>query len=466
MNKNVQTLIVGAVVSLLAGCMSLSPSVPEAQPNVAAQWPTGTWAELAADVPDAGPIRSDAGWREFFTDIKLSGLISQALENNRDLRVSVLNVEKARALYRVQRADRLPLLQVTGVGERTGGDAPVSQAYSVGLGVASFELDLFGRVRELSAAALLRYLAQEETQSSVQLSLVAEVANAYLTLVADRERLGIAKSTLATQEKSYDLAVRRHALGNASALELNQARTQLEAARAEEAQYTGQVERDLNALTLLVGHPVNLDGLAVELNAVTVNSLKLPEGAPSDILLRRPDIVAAEHQMRAANANIGAARAAYFPSISLTGSVGTASTSLSDLFESGSRAWSFAPKVSLPIFQAGRLDANLAGATADRDIALAAYEKAIQSGFRETADALASLAVLGRQRQAQQALVEAATRTYDLSQARYSAGRDSYLTQLDAQRTLYAAQQGLIGVRQAELANRVTLYKVVGGGSQ
>ncbi|QIK81690.1 efflux transporter outer membrane subunit [Lysobacter sp. HDW10] len=470
MSKSVLTALALATSLFVAGCATLEPRVPEAAPAIAADWPlpptTATTAAAATAAPaaDTAAAVADIGWRDFFVDPNLEELVARSLDHNRDLRVAVLNVEKARAQYRIQRADRLPSLGANVTMERSGGDFPVSENYSAGVGIAEFELDLFGRVRNLSHAALQRYFATEEARRSAQLSLIAEVANVYLTLAADQEQLHVAQATLKTHEASHALTEQRHALGAVSALDLHQSRTQVEAARAETARFAGQVAQDSNALNLLVGAQVEPELLPTGIDAQVTGLAALPAGLPSEVLLRRPDVLAAEHQLLAANANIGAARAAFFPSISLTGSVGSASDELSGLFGSANKAWSFIPKLNLPIFQGGRLRANLGVANADRDIALAQYEKSIQSGFREVADALALTTTLGAQRQAQETLVEAATRAEELSRARYEAGRDSYLVLLDAQRTLYAAQQTLIAIRLAEQANRVTLYKVLGGG--
>ncbi len=470
MTKAALTALAMAMATTLfvAGCATLEPRVPDAEPAIAADWPLPATiaapATTAAIATDTGTAVADIGWRDFFVDPNLEELVARALDNNRDLRVAVLNVEKARAQYRIQRADRLPSLGANATLTRSGGDVPVSESYSAGVGVAEFELDLFGRVRNLSHSALQRYFAQEETRRSAQLSLIAEVASIYLTLATDQELLRVARSTLQTHEQSYALTDQRHALGAVSALDLQQARTQVEAARADAARYAGQVAQDTNALNLLVGAPVEAALLPSGIDDQVTGLGALPAQLPSEVLLRRPDVLAAEHQLLAANANIGAARAAFFPSISLTGSAGSASGELSGLFESGTRVWSFIPQVNLPIFQGGRLRANLGMAKADRDIALAQYEKSIQSGFREVADALALTTTLAEQREARQALVDAATRAEELSRARYEAGRDSYLVLLDAQRTLYAAQQALIAIRLAEQANRVTLYKVLGGG--
>ncbi|MGV6493735.1 efflux transporter outer membrane subunit [Stenotrophomonas rhizophila] len=458
MNK-ASCLLAAAVAIALSSCATLVPASTEVAPAIPAQWPATRADSGAATVEVA-----DIGWRDFFSDPRLQSLIDQSLANNRDLRVAVLNVEKARAQYRIQRADRVPAIAAQGQMTRSGGDAPVTEQFSANLGVVEFELDLFGRVRNLSQAALQQYFAQAANRRSAQLSLVAEVANAWLTLGADTEQLAIARATLATYEDSLRLTEARHQLGDASSLELSQTRTLVETARTDVARFSGQVAQDRNALVLLAGSPID-DGLLPggEINQVAAVRA-LPGNVPGEVLLRRPDVMAAEHTLLSANANIGAARAAFFPSISLTGSVGSASSALSGLFDGGTRAWSFIPKLTVPIFQGGKLRANLGVATADRDIALAQYEKAIQSGFREAADALALNDSLDAQLASQQALVAAADQAQRLSQARYDAGLDSFLTLLDARRTAYTARQSLISTQLAQQSNQVALYKVLGGG--
>lgn len=458
MNK-ASCLLAAAVAIALSSCATLVPASTEVAPAIPAQWPATRADSGAATVEVA-----DIGWRDFFSDPRLQSLIDQSLANNRDLRVAVLNVEKARAQYRIQRADRVPAIAAQGQMTRSGGDAPVTEQFSANLGVVEFELDLFGRVRNLSQAALQQYFAQAANRRSAQLSLVAEVANAWLTLGADSEQLAIARATLATYEDSLRLTEARHQLGDASSLELSQTRTLVETARTDVARFSGQVAQDRNALVLLAGSPID-DGLLPggEINQVAAVRA-LPGNVPGEVLLRRPDVMAAEHTLLSANANIGAARAAFFPSISLTGSVGSASSALSGLFDGGTRAWSFIPKLTVPIFQGGKLRANLGVATADRDIALAQYEKAIQSGFREAADALALNDSLDAQLASQQALVAAADQAQRLSQARYDAGLDSFLTLLDARRTAYTARQSLVSTQLAQQSNQVALYKVLGGG--
>lgn len=468
MTKPIMNAIALAAMLAATGCAMLEPTLPTAAPAVQDTWPlppTSATAD-AASAPDASARAArEIGWRDFFTDPKLEQVLARALDNNRDLRVAALNVERSRAQYNVQKSERLPSVGINVAGQRSGGsDAATVGAYQASLGVAAFELDLFGRVHNLSSAALQQFFGQEQARRSVQLSLIAEIANTWLTLAADLESERVAKATLAAQQASYDLIVKRHQLGAVSALDLSQAQTTVESARADVARYAGLVATDVNALTLLVGAPVEPALLPQGFDLAVSGLAPLPAQLPSQVLLRRPDVLQAEHVLRSANANIGAARAAFFPSISLTGSIGSASSELSGLFDSGTRVWSFMPQLNIPIFQGGRLRANLGVATADRDIALARYEKAIQSGFREVADALALTRTLAERRQAQQALAGAASRTHELSKQRYERGRDSYLNLLDAQRTLYAAQQGVIAAQLAEQGNRVQLYRVLGGG--
>ncbi len=467
----------------LGACASLAPPLPEPEAELPAAWPLpATTLEARAVAPSADGAAqgaaADIGWRDFFVDPELQLLIARALEANHDLRIAALNVERARALYRVQRADRLPTLGVSGVAVRGGGPGnTMPDAYTVSLGISDFELDFFGRVRDLSRSALQQYLAQAETRQTVQLILIAEVANAYLQLAGDRTLLNVAQATLVNQEAEFALTDRKHALGAVSGLDLEQARTTVESARADAARFAGQVAQDVHALNLLTATPggvplasENVDtgenfdvGENFDISAI-FGIPALPAGLPSEVLLRRPDMIAAEHRLRAANANIGAARAAFFPSIRLTVSAGTASDALTRLGRSGTGFWALQPSINLPIFDNGRLQSNLEVARADQEIALAQYEQAIQSGFREVADALSLSRTLAQQRAAQQALVEAATRANALSLARYKAGRDNYQVQLITQRTLFVARQALVSTQLAEQINRVTLYKVLGGG--
>jgi multidrug efflux system outer membrane protein len=409
-------------------------------------------------------------WREFFTDERLQKIIGIALDNNRDLRLAALNVEKARALYGIQRAELLPSVNVVGMMSKervpadlsTTGSAITAEQYGVNLGIISWEIDFFGRIRSLKDQALEEYLATDQARRSAQITLVSTVANAYLTLAADRENLKLVAFTLETQEASYKLIRKRYDVGLASELDLRRAQSQVDTARGDVARYTQLTAQDENALNLLVGSPIPSALLPAELGSVSPPK-EISPGLSSELLLRRPDILAAEHQLKAANANIGAARAAFFPRISLTTAIGTASAELSGLFKSGQGTWSFAPQIIMPIFDARTWSAYDV-TKVEREISVAQYEQAIQVAFREVADALAVRGTVSQQIAAQQSLVDAVAVTYRLSNARYTKGIDSYLSVLDAQRSLYAAQQGLISIRLAQLANMVTLYKVLGGG--
>ena len=454
----------------LSGCATMAPIYARPAPPVPGTWPSGE-AYGRAEAKEGAPSAADLPWGDFFLNGSLRKVISLALSNNRDLRAVALAVERSRALYGIRRADLLPGVDATGGGSvariqetLTGtGQADTSRQYDVGLAVAGYELDLFGRVRSLKDRALSEYLATEQARRTVQVGLVSEVAVRWFTLAADRERLGLARETLAVQEKSYELTKRRFEGGVSSELDLRQAQTSVDAARVDIARFTALVAQDRNALDLLAGAPVPEGLLPAELDAVTAMT-ELSAGLPSEVLLRRPDILEEEEALKGANANIGAARAAFFPSITLTTSVGLGSRELDDLFRGTARTWSFAPRISVPIFDGGANQASLKVAEADREIAVARYEKAVQSAFREVADALALRGTLGDQLSAQQSLVDASVVTRKLSGARYEKGVDSYLPVLDAQRTLYAARQNLIAVRLELLANRVTLYRALGGG--
>jgi multidrug efflux system outer membrane protein len=456
------TLWIGSLVAnLLAGC-TMTPHYEQPAAPIDINYPDQTGTEQTT---------ANIDWHSFYAEPKLRSLIELALTNNRDLRVAVLNIEQARAQYRVQRAQSWPQVDANGAvnASRTPASLSVtgapmtSRQYSADVG-ASFELDLFGRVRSLNGQALEQFLATTEARRAAQISLIAEVANAYLTWSADQEQLGLAQQTLQSQSESYALTQRRFELGSASELTLRQIQTSVETARVDVARYTQLIAKDRNALTLLLGAPVPAE-LAPMLLTDTVSTLAdLPAGLPSDLLQRRPDILQAEHELKAAHFNIGAARAAFYPRITLTGLAGSSSADLAGLFEDGSGAWSFAPQITLPLFAGGANRANLDSAWVSRDIEVAQYERAIQSAFREVADALAERRTLGDQLAARRSLVDATTASFKLSQARYERGIDSYLDVLDSQRSLYSAQQGLIDTRLQQLSNTVTLYKVLGGG--
>jgi multidrug efflux system outer membrane protein len=471
-----KTLITLAAAALVAGC-SLAPVYERPQAPVTPAWPQGDaykpTAQPNAAAADAKPA-SDVAWRDFIADEQLEKLVELALANNRDLRVSILNIEAARAQYGVQRSDRLPNVNAS-VGQTAQrvsdnqsatGDGYITRQYTAGLGISAFELDFFGKVKNLSEAALQQYLATEEARRSQQISLVAEVANAWLTLAADQERLRLAQDTLKSQQITYELSKRRFEAGATSGLDMYEAQTSVETARSDVAVYTAQVAADRNALALLAGAPVPAELLPQGTLQSVTQLADLPEGVPSEVLTRRPDVLSAERTLQANNANIGVARAAFFPSISLTASAGAASGDLSNLFKAGSGTWTFIPQLTLPIFTAGRNQANLDLAKANRDIAVAQYEKAIQSAFREVSDALAQRGTLDERVASQAALVEASGKSYRIHEQRYQKGAESYLNALVSQRTLYAAQQSYISARLAKASNQVTLYKVLGGGWQ
>jgi multidrug efflux system outer membrane protein len=462
--NNMKRLTPLALALAMAGCVNLAPRYERPAAPVAGAFPT-----VEGTVNSGNAVANEApaaiAWQRFFTDPRLQQLINVALANNRDLRVSVLNIEAARAQYQIQRSNQFPAVNagITGQRQTTGKDEPISSVYQAGLSVSAFELDFFSRVRNLSDAALAQFLATEEARKTAQISMIAQVANTYLTFLADEELLALVQQTLKTREESLRLTNLRFENGVSSKLDLQQAVSLVEQARTTLAQAQRQRAQDLNLLTLLIGQPIP-DNLPAGATLATTNLPDLPAGMPSDLLTTRPDIRSAEQQLMAANANIGAARANYFPRITLTGSAGTASSELSGLFKSGTFGWTFAPQAILPLFDFGRTRAGVEGARAQRDIAVAQYEKSIQTAFREVADALAGQATYSEQLRAQQAVAAAETDRFNLSDLRYRNGTASYLDLLDAQRSLFTAQQQAIQANLLRLQNQVTLYRVLGGG--
>ena len=469
-------VLVVASSSLLLSACSLMPYFERPQAPVEAAWPLAT--------TDVNSSAADIGWQEFFVDAQLRELIQLALMHNSDLRVAVLNIEKARALYQVRSADLLPTVNASGSANlqhsgnssagasvnntnlTTGGSfrAGNTQNYRASVGFSSYELDFFGRIRSLNEQALQLYLATAEARRSTHIALVAEVANAWLTLQANRQRLQVAQSTLLSQQSSYTINNSRFQFGLATALELRQSQITVDTARVEVARYSSQIQQDQNLLQLLIGSSLPAElATATKLKPLTALA-ELPVGMPSAVLQQRPDVLQAERRLEAASANIGAARAAFFPSISLTATAGSASPQLGQLFSAGTGFWNFVPQISLPIFNAGRNRANLKAAEIERDIMLVQYQKAIQNAFKEVADSLVIKQNLGEQFTAQNSLVAAANESYQLADARYKSGLDNFLTALDAQRTLYAAEQNLISIELLSYSNQVTLYKVLGGG--
>ena len=450
------TAVATAALAFLGACTSMAPKYERPAAPVAAAFP-----DAAASGVASAPA-TDIDWQAYFADARLKQLIDIALKNNRDLRVAVLNIEAARATYQIRRSDLFPTVNVGMNLQRQNYD--VKELYTVGASVSGYELDLWGRVRSLSDAALASYLGTEEARKSVQMSLVSQVAQLYYTLLGDEAALKVTRETLTTREDSFKLTKLKFDNGAASELDFRQSESLLENARASHALQTRLRAQDLNALALLLGQGVPTDlpgGLELTNQGLVA---ELPAGVPSEVLARRPDVRQAEQQLIAANANIGAARAAFFPRITLTANGGTASTELSGLFKSGTGVWSFTPSITLPIFDAGRNQANLDVAKVNREIAVAQYEKAIQTAFREVADALAGRANLDEQARATAAATASEEARFKLADLRYRNGASSYLDVLDAQRSLYTAQLALVQVQTAQVQNRVALYKALGGG--
>lgn len=451
------------IAALLAGCSFIPKYERPAAPVPEA------FALAGNDVPATARAAADIDWKDYFTDPRLQRLIGIALGNNRDLRVAMLNVEQARAQFQIQRAGQFPTVNAIASGTRQPSlvNGQYANQFQAGLGISAWEIDFFGRIGALKEQALAQFLATEEARKSAQISLVAAVASGWLTLMADEELLDISRRTLETREESVKLTRLRLEHGVSSELDSHQAESLAQAARATYAQQQRQRLLDENALALLLGQPLP-DDIRASLPSMRLADAApmqpLPAGLPSDLLQRRPDIRQAEQLLIGANANIGAARAAFFPRISLTAQFGSVSDELSGLFKSGSWAFSLAPQLALPIFDAGRNQAGLESARAGREIAVAQYEKSIQTAFREVSDALAGQATLQQQIDAQRAQTQADAKRLDLSDLRYRNGVASYLDLLDAQRSLYATEQALVQTRLQQLQNQVTLYKVLGGG--
>jgi len=470
-----RTFLTASSLLSLAAC-NLAPA------NIRPVAPVPSDLPQGASYPALGAGDSavdEIGWRDFFTDPRLQGVIAQALANNRDLRIAVANVAQARAQYRVERAGLFPTIGATadatvshgqstfgsssGTGASSGPSSGTNESYSINGGISSFELDLFGRQRNLSRAAFETWLASEEGRKSAQILLVSETATAWLTYAATADALAVAGETLASQQQSLKVNQRRESLGIGTGLDVTQAQTQVDSARAAVADYTTDLAQAKNALNLLAGAPVAADQLPTTLGDGDQMLTALPVGLNSDVLLRRPDVLSAEHRLRAANADIGAARAAFFPTISLTGLLGFASNALGSLFSNGLR-WNAGAALSQTIFDGGARSGNLAYSEASRDVAVATYEKAIQTAFREVADALARRGTIDAKLAAQQSLADNAAKAARISQSRYANGIAAYLEPLDAQRTAYTARQALVSARLARATNMVDLYRTLGGG--
>lgn len=470
MLRNIKAMSVASLALTLAAC-DMAPKYARPELPVPQASPQGPAYAATAD-GGAAIVPADTAWRDFFTDPRLVRVIETSLANNRDLRIAVANVEQARAQYKVQRADLLPTVGATGTA--TYSEQPLVQfgqsqrlntdVYQAQVGISAWEIDLFGRVRNLTKAAQEQYFASVENRNAAQTALVAEVATAWVNMAADQELLSIARTLATAFKETLDLNKARFDKGIASELEVREAQTSYDQARAAIASATTLVAQDQNALNLLAGTTLGSEDLPSALPEGHVTLDNLPAELPSTLLLRRPDIASAEHQLIAANANIGAARAAFFPQLSLTAALGTVSLGLSGLFKSGSDTWSVAPSATLPIFDFGRNKGNLRYARATYDAMLATYEKSVQTGFREVADALARRGTMTDQVEAQTSQRDAARKAYDLTQARFRAGVDGFLPTLVSQRTLSSAEQSLVSTRLARLTNMIELYRAMGGG--
>ncbi|MDZ7855376.1 efflux transporter outer membrane subunit [Sphaerotilus sp.] len=457
----------GLVAALvLAGCTNLAPRHERPAAPIPSQLPLP--AEVAASAPTGAAV--PLGWKAFVQSPQLAQLVQQALDQNRDLRVAVLNVQRAEAQLGVARADRLPTVSAGLIGSATPNAASGRQvqSYTAGVQVTAWELDLFGRIANLGEAAQAQVLATEAGRRSAELALVSAVVSGWLALAADGELLSVAERTLASREATLQLSTLRFDAGAASSLELQTAQSLVAQARNTQAQLRRQRALDLNALALLVGGPVPAELLPGAADAGTVAGgadvlAPVPVGLGSEVLLQRPDVIQAEQALVAASANIGVARAAFFPRLALTGSAGQAGSRLSDLLQTGNFAWSLSASALAAIFDSGRNQANLNVAKVNRDIAVAQYEKAVQSAFRETADALAGLSSWREQLDAQRQQLDAAREIARLTELRYQNGAASALERLDAQRSLLAAEQVLVQTRLAEQVNRVALFKALGG---
>lgn len=452
-----------AATLALAGCASMAPPYAPPPLPVGAQYP---------ETDPAGAHAADIAWQAYFADARLQALIAQALASNRDIRIAALRVEEARAAYGIQRAEQFPTIALGASGSRARvpGDLSVtgrpmtSAQYQTGLNVSAWELDFWGRVRSLKDSALQTLLASDEARRAVGVALVAQVANGYLGLRELDERVALARATVDSRAESLRIFTRRFEVGSISKLDLTQVETLLSQALSLSAQLEQARAVQAHALAQLVGGPVDLTPDTRRFDDASVLQ-PLHAGLPSALLTQRPDLMAAEHQLRAAQANIGAARAAFFPTISLTAAYGTASAELSGLFDSGSGAWNFAPRLVLPIFDAGRIRANMDLAEVRRDVAVANYEKSVQGAFREVADALSNRRWLALQVDIGKTTLAAQSERARLAKLRYDNGAAPYLEVLDAQRDLLTVEQQLVQTRRALLSSQVSLYAALGGGA-
>ena len=446
-----------SAVLVTAGC-SMIPSFKRPAAPVAEHYPGTT------TTTNAGPAAADIAWQEFFADERLKTLIGLALVNNRDLRVAVLNVEQSRAQYRITRSASFPTVNGGASYARSYMSGTTADQWSASLGSTAYEVDLWGRVRSLNKQALEKYFATAEAQRSAQIALVAQVANVYFELRQAEEQIELAKATLAAVQESYNLNKATFDAGASNELDLRTAEGQVQTAKIDLLTYHRQLALTQNALVLLVGEALPLELPAPRSFNETNLLAEIPAGLPSELVQRRPDILQAEHTLKAANANIGAARAAFFPMITFTAAMGTSSSQLSQLFAAGTGVWSFSPQVTLPIFTGGKNRADLDAAKVGTRIEVATYEKVIQTAFREVADALVASDSYAQQIKEEGTLGIAQQRRYELANARYRQGQDSYINVLSAQQDLYSAQQSLLQAQRNKLVSQIALYKALGGG--
>jgi len=458
------TLSIVAITFLVSGCATLSPEYERPSAPIP--------STFASNAKESNQSAQELSYRAFINDERLTKVVALALEQSRNLRKAVANIEAARATYRVQRSSEFPILEAGATGSKarslnsTTNTTSISQSSSATIGLSSYELDLFGKARSLSEAEFETYKGVEEAEKTVRITLIAETVSAWLTYASDQSLLKLSQQTEQSAKRSLELVQKRVEKGIDSNVSLYSAQSIYQQAKADVANYTTKVAQDRAALELLVGARVDDALLPQELDKTSQNWLAdVPVGLSSEVLLNRPDVLEAEHNLKVANANIGVARAAYFPSITLTTKGGVGSSTLSGLFSGGtSTIWSFVPNISLPLFDAGEREANLDYAKAKRDVYVATYEATIQTAFKEVSSALARRSTIAEQYNAQKALVEANKQSYTLYDARYQKGVDTYLNVLLAERSFYNSEQSLISVQLEELSNRVSLYRVLGGG--
>lgn len=466
MKSMFKVLSLAAALSL-AGCVNLAPQTMPPEVQIAQSWPEG-------DAYKASEMKRGAlpSWDEFFKDSRLRQVIEKGLTNNKDLRIAALNVEKARAMYGVQRSQLLPSVSANGAGQHQRTPASInpmaagtSHQYTAQIAMARYELDFFGRIRNLNEQALQSYLASEDARRSARNTLIAEIAMTWYQLGADKEQLKLQREVLASQEKSFSLMEASYNLGALSQLDYEQAKSTVSAARASIASYIRAVEQDKNALNLLVGSEIAEELLPTEMDLGSVAEVAVPDGLPSEVLLNRPDIAQAERGLAAADAGIGAARAAFFPSVAISGGAGSGASQLSDLFDAGTGLWNFVPQVSIPIFAGGLNVANLEAAKAEQKIAVARYEKAIEVAFREVADSLALEGTIEEELSARAEFAASNEKAFKLTESQYKFGAVSYTDVLNAQRAYVASEQALLGTQLQRISSRVTLFKVLGAGA-